>query len=63
MLPIGGVKEKLLAAYRAGIRTILLPHENQKDLEEIPEHVLKTFTILFAENIQDVLKTALLEKE
>ena len=63
VLPIGGVKEKLLAAYRAGIRTILLPHENQKDLEEIPEHVLKTFTILFAENIQDVLKTALLEKE
>ena len=63
VLPIGGIKEKLLAAYRAGIRTILLPHENQKDLEEIPEHVLKTFTILFAENIQDVLKTALLEKE
>ena len=63
VLPIGGVKEKLLAAYRAGIRTILLPRENEKDLEEIPEHVLKTFTILFAENIQDVLKTALLEKE
>ena len=63
VLPIGGVKEKLLAAYRAGIRTILLPRENEKDLEEIPEHVLKTFTILLAENIQDVLKTALLEKE
>ena len=43
VLPIGGVKEKLLAAYRAGIRTILLPRENEKDLEEIPEHVLKTF--------------------
>lgn len=63
VLPIGGVKEKLLAAYRAGIRTILLPRENEKDLEEIPEHVLKTFTIHFAENIKDVLKTALLEKE
>ena len=63
VLPIGGVKEKLLAAYRAGIRTILLPRENEKDLEEIPEHVLKTFTILFAESITDVLGVALLPKE
>jgi len=63
VLPIGGVKEKLLAAYRAGIRTILLPRENEKDLEEIPAHVLDTFTILFAENITDVLKTALLPKK
>ena len=63
VLPIGGVKEKLLAAYRAGIRTILLPRENEKDLEEIPEHVLKTFDIHFAENIADVLHIALLPKE
>ncbi len=63
VLPIGGVKEKLLAAYRAGIRTILLPRENEKDLEEIPEHVLKTFDIHFAENIADVLRIALLPKE
>lgn len=63
VLPIGGVKEKLLAAYRAGIRTILLPKENEKDLEDIPEHVLKTFTVLFAENITDVLQAALLPKE
>ena len=56
-------KEKLLAAYRAGIRTILLPRENEKDLEEIPEHVLKTFDIHFAENIADVLHIALLPKE
>lgn len=63
VLPIGGVKEKLLAAYRAGIRTILLPRENEKDLEEIPEHVLKTFDIHFAENIADVLHIALLPKK
>ena len=63
VLPIGGVKEKLLAAYRAGIRTILLPRENQKDLEDIPEHVLKTFTILLADTITDVLQAALLPKE
>lgn len=60
VLPIGGVKEKLLAAYRAGIKTILLPKENKKDLEDVPEHVLKEFEIIFAENISDVLKTALL---
>ena len=63
VLPIGGVKEKLLAAYRAGIRTILLPRENEKDLEEIPEHVLKTFTIVLADSITDVLGVALLEQE
>ena len=63
VLPIGGVKEKLLAAYRAGIRTILLPRENQKDLEDIPEHVLKTFTILLGDTITDVLQAALLPKE
>ena len=63
VLPIGGVKEKLLAAYRAGIRSILLPRENEKDLEEIPEHVLKTFAITFADTITDVLQVALLDKE
>lgn len=63
VLPIGGVKEKLLAAYRAGIRTVLLPRENEKDLEDIPEHVLKTFTILFADTVTDVLKVALLPRE
>ena len=60
VLPIGGVKEKLLAAYRAGIKTILLPRENEKDLEEIPTHVLKTFEILFADTITDVLRVALM---
>ncbi|MBQ7454832.1 MAG: endopeptidase La [Clostridia bacterium] len=63
VLPIGGVKEKLLAAYRAGIHTILLPVENKKDLEEIPEHVLSAFEILYAENITDVLRVALLPRE
>ena len=59
VLPIGGVKEKLLAAYRAGIKTILLPKENQKDLEDVPEHVRKEFEIILTENIQDVLNVAL----
>ncbi len=59
VLPIGGVKEKLLAAYRAGIRTILLPKENQKDLEDVPAHVLSQFRIVPCESIDDVLKIAL----
>ena len=60
VLPIGGVKEKLLAAYRAGVKTILLPRENQKDLEDVPEHVLKEFEIILTDSIQDVLNVALL---
>ncbi len=59
VLPIGGVKEKLLAAYRAGLRVILLPKENQKDLEDVPAHVLAQFQIHFTEKIEDVLKVAL----
>ena len=62
VLPIGGVKEKLLAAYRAGIKTILLPKENQKDLEDVPPHVLAQFQIIPAESIADVLAVALLSK-
>lgn len=63
VLPIGGVKEKLLAAYRAGIRTIILPKENTKDLEDVPAHVLSQFRIVTAESIGDVLKVALLPGE
>ena len=59
VLPIGGLKEKTLAAFRAGIRTLLIPKENVKDLEEIPPHVLSQFRVVTAEKIDDVLKTAL----
>ena len=59
VLPIGGLKEKTLAAYRAGIRTLLIPKENVKDLEEIPPHVLSQFRVVAAETIDDVLTTAL----
>ena len=59
VLPIGGVKEKLLAAFRAGLRVIVLPRENDKDLEEIPENVLKTFEIHEASHIEDVLNVVL----
>ncbi len=59
VLPIGGVKEKLLAAYRAGIRIILLPTENRKDLEDIPPHVLSTFDIRPVEHVEEVLRAVL----
>jgi len=60
VLPIGGVKEKLLAAYRAGFKTILLPRENAKDLEDVPQHVKAMFRIQLVEDIQQVLDNALL---
>ena len=60
VLPVGGVKEKLLAAHRAGIRTVILPKENEKDLEELPENVRLDLTIKLVEHADEVLKIALL---
>ena len=62
VLPIGGLKEKLLAAHRAGIDTVLIPRENVKDLEEVPENVKNAITIIPAEDVHTVLSTALCEK-
>ncbi len=59
VLPIGGVKEKVTAAHRAGIKEVLLPELNRKDLEDVPEHVSKDLTFHFAKEIWDVLKVAL----
>jgi ATP-dependent Lon protease len=59
VLPIGGLKEKLLAALRAGIKTVLIPAENEKDLAEIPDNVKKGLTIIPVKNVDDVLKLAL----
>jgi ATP-dependent Lon protease len=59
VLEIGGVKEKVIAAHRAGIKTILLPKNNKKDLEDIPKTVLKDLTFHFVDQIDDVLKVAL----
>ena len=59
VLPIGGVKEKLLAAHRAGIRKIILPRDNEKDISEIPEEILKELQIELVEKIEEVFKIAL----
>lgn len=59
ILPIGGLKEKLLAAHRGGIKNVLIPEENRKDLEEIPENVLKKLIIHPVKTIEQVLNLAL----
>jgi ATP-dependent Lon protease len=59
VLPIGGLKEKVLAAHRGGIKTVLLPKENEKDLDEIPPQVLKNVTLIQVEQMDEVLKQAL----
>ena len=59
VLPIGGLKEKLLVAARGGIKTVLIPEENQKDLVEIPHEITKDLTILPVRWIDKVLETAL----
>jgi ATP-dependent Lon protease len=59
VLPIGGVKEKLLAAHRMGLRTVLLPKDNEKDLADIPQEILATLTVHFVENMDEVLQIAL----
>ncbi|MEI7485773.1 MAG: S16 family serine protease, partial [Ignavibacteriota bacterium] len=59
VLPIGGLKEKLLAAKRAGLKKVILPLKNKKDLEEVPQSILKELKLVFAETIDDVVKNAL----
>lgn len=61
VLPIGGLKEKLLAAQRGGIETVLIPQENEKDLEEVPESIKSKLTIIPVETIEQVLTLALVE--
>ena len=54
VLPIGGVKEKVTAAHRSGIKEVILPDQNKKDLEDVPKHVAKDLEIHFAKEIKDV---------
>ena len=62
VLPIGGLKEKILAAKRAKLSMVVLPKRNKKDLEEIPKHILKGIELVFVDTMDDVIRTALRRK-
>jgi ATP-dependent Lon protease len=62
ILPIGGVKEKVLAAHRAGIRVVILPEENRRDMDEIPQQVLNDIEFRFVRHMDEVLQIALVDK-
>jgi ATP-dependent Lon protease len=59
VLPVGGVKEKILAARRAGVKTVILPKKNEKNLDEVPDYIKKEMRFLFVEHIQEVLDLTL----
>jgi len=63
VLPVGGIREKVLAAHRAGIKKILLPKENESDIDEIPENVRKQLTFVLLETVDDALREALVQPE
>jgi ATP-dependent Lon protease len=60
LLPVGGIKEKVLAAFRVGIREVILPVENEKDLEEIPDEVRETMQFHLVDHMDEVLDKALI---
>lgn len=61
IMPVGGIKEKVIGARRAGIKTIILPRENEKDLKEIPKHILDGLNFQMIDNLEDALKIALIK--
>ena len=63
VLPIGGLKEKLLAAHRVGIKKVIIPKDNEKDLSEVPSNILKNIEIIFVQHVDEALSVALLPKE
>jgi len=56
VLPVGGIKEKVLAAHRAGIKRVILPKDNKKDLDDVPDDVKEDIEFLHVETVEDVLK-------
>ena len=62
VLPVGGLKSKILAAHRAGIKTVMVPRENKKDLADIPKNIRKELNLVMVKNMDEVLKVALLKR-
>jgi len=63
VLPIGGVKEKTLAALRAGIKNVIVPYQNQKDLDEIPQYIRRRVNYIFVKNMDEILRVALVPEK
>jgi ATP-dependent Lon protease len=61
VLSVGGIKEKISAAYRAGIKTVLIPRENKKDLKDLPQDILSKTKFVFIETVDDVLEKGLMD--
>ena len=62
VLPVGGIKDKVLAAHRFGVETVILPRRNETDLEDVPEEIRKQMKFVLAERVDDVLSAALMPK-
>ena len=62
VLPIGGLREKTMAAYKAGIGTVIVPEANRADLDEVDDAVKEHLNFVFADNLEDVLDTALIRQ-
>jgi ATP-dependent Lon protease len=60
VLPVGGIKEKVLAAHRAGIRAVILPRRNERDLEDVPEELRRQLSFTLVDDAEEVLRRALL---
>ena len=63
VMPVGGIKEKVLAAHRAGLTTVILPQRNKNDLDDVPQEIREKVRFVFATQIEDVIGAALLPKE
>jgi ATP-dependent Lon protease len=61
VLPVGGIKDKILAAHRIGVVTIILPKKNEKDLADLPDDIREQMTFILAEHMDQVLEQALVE--
>lgn len=61
VLPIGGLREKSIAAHRSGLKTIIIPYENQRDIDDIPEEVKKDLTIIPVKNVMEVIDRAIIK--
>jgi ATP-dependent Lon protease len=59
VLPVGGIKEKVLAAHRAGLKTVILPNRNEKDLEDLPQEVRDSMKFILVEKVDQVFEAAL----